>query len=79
MNIVENSYYSHDEYGNVRVLEVDDSVTFQTDEMKYISDIGEIPVVKEQDKDMFEVSAEPADVSLNAPISDVGAELNNPN
>jgi hypothetical protein len=79
MNIVENSYYSHDEYGNVRVLEVDDSVTFQTDEMKYISGVGDVPVVKEQDKDIFEVSAEPTDVDLNAPISDVGAELNNPN
>jgi len=80
MRIVDNAYYSHEEYGKVKTTEIkEDKVVFQTEDMTYISGVGEVPVVKEQEKDMFELSVEPADVDLKPPMSDVGAEQNNPN
>jgi hypothetical protein len=79
MRITDNAYYSHDEYGRVKTIDVAEKVVFKTEDTTYISGVGQVPLVKEQEEDMFELSAEPADIDLEPPKSDVGTEQNNPN
>jgi hypothetical protein len=63
----------------VKAIGVDGKVVFKTEDTTYVSGVGQVPLVKEQERDMFELSVEPADVDLEPPMSDVGAEQNNPN
>lgn len=77
MEIKENSYYSHKNWGKVKVLEVTDGeVQAQTSKTKFVSDVGNVPLVKTEQKNEFVAQSEPADVGISTPESNVEYELN---
>jgi hypothetical protein len=77
MSIKENSYYSHSDWGEVKVIEVTDTeVQAQTNKTKFVADVGNVPLVKTEEKEDFKEKSEPADVGISTPKSNVEYELN---
>lgn len=77
MKIKENSYYSHENWGKVKVLEIrGDEVQAQTNDTKFVSDVGTVPVVKREQKEEFVAKSKPANVGISTPESNVEYELN---
>lgn len=78
MSLVEDSYYEHDEYGRIKLINIDDVARFETGGTVHVRGVGNIPAVQEEDISSFKSQVEPADISLDPPISQVGETANQP-
>lgn len=78
MSIVEDSYYDHDRHGRVRVVLVEEDTVFM--ETTEIMDMGggKIPTNRKQDVEEFSRETSPADFTVDAPATSIGAEQNKP-
>lgn len=67
MRIVENSFYEHERYGTVKVVDVTNGVvSMQQRNETVMTTAGNIPGGKQQAAAGFQDEAEPADIEINA-------------
>lgn len=67
MNIVENSYYDHDEHGRVKVVDVTNRVVSMEKQQDWMFVSGtKIPTAAKQAVSGFKEDAEPADITVQA-------------